>query len=145
MYIHYFAIEGTYGLIAESGSQRLLEVIESLASVVIAREQMQPTFNYSPSKITVDRSDEFRKAALRDYGYTKDQVSGRDPLLPCLILDRPVPKQSLVVGHIFKHEWAPGSQAFMGINIDDTRNALPLFKPLEDAFDRLQLCIAVEE
>ena len=31
-----------------------------------------------------------------------------------------------------------------GIDIDDLGNGLPLFKPLEDAFDSLKLCITVE-
>lgn len=31
-----------------------------------------------------------------------------------------------------------------GIGIDDPVNGLPLFKPLEDAFDSLKLCITVE-
>jgi len=65
--------------------------------------------------------------------------------LPCLILDCDIPRDSLVVGHIFKHEWAAVSQRIMNFDINDTRNGLPVFKPIEDAFDTLRLCIIVEE
>ena len=101
--------------------------------------------SYTSGKVTQQRDPSFRHDVLRSYGYTRAQCNNNAVKLPCLILDCDIPRDSLVVGHIFKHEWAAVSQRIMNFDINDTRNGLPVFKPIEDAFDTLRLCIIVEE
>ena len=101
--------------------------------------------SYTSGKVTQQRDPSFRRDVLRSYGYTYAQCNNTTGKLPCLILNCDIPRDSLVVGHIFKHEWAAVSERIMNFEINDTRNGLPVFKPIEDAFDTLRLCIIVEE
>ena len=55
------------------------------------------------------------------------QVNGRSKTVYCLALDRPVPAKSLVVGHIFKHEWANFAEEVLGIDVDVGVLAFSLF------------------
>lgn len=132
---------------AEARERRLdalADIMTNMAHLYVARELVQPAFSYSSSKITQVRDPGFRSASLAAYGYTRAQCEGHTRTLPCLILDHPVPARTLAVGHIFKHEWAAAAPQVMGFTINDTRNALPIFKPLEYHFDTLSLAIVVE-
>ena len=112
---------------------------------MMIKESIHPALSYSSGKITTSRDPSFRRSALEAYGYDHAVCDNNCVTAHCLILDHPVPISSLVVGHIFKHEWANAAVAMMDLEIDDTRNSLPLFKPLEDAFDRMDLCIICEK
>jgi hypothetical protein len=71
--------------------------------------------------MTVQRSPTFRLEVLTAYGYSPAECNGHSPTIYCLVLNKLVPKESLVVGHIFKHKWARVAQQVLGMDIDDTR------------------------
>lgn len=59
-------------------------------------------------------------------------------MLSGLVLPRPV----VIAAHIFKHAWAEFVERWMGFSdIDDVRNGMLLFKPIEHAFDHGKLCL----
>ena len=112
--------------------------IKVVAESVAIRDTLQPILNYGSSKITQNRDPRFRGAVLKVYGYPSLR---RTKALRCLLLDHLVPKHSLIAAHLFKFQWAPVSNKLLGVDINDPRNGLPMFKPLEDAFDTLRLAI----
>lgn len=131
---------------SEAKLERLANIVEKLLFVQQVEAAVgRDALSYTSGKITQQRDPSFRRDVLQSYGYTPAQCDSSAARLPCLILDRDVPSESLVVGHIFKHEWAAISQRMMNFDINDARNGLPIFKPIEDAFDTLRLCIIVEE
>ena len=107
------------------------------------RDSLQPVLQYGSSKITLRGHSTFRRKVMKAFGYSENEVSGSENPY-CLILNRKVPKESLVAGHLFKHEWKPVCQQVVGIDIDDARNGIPMIKPLEVAFDTLQMVILCE-
>lgn len=53
----------------------------------------------------------------------------------CLLTDAKLPNETVIAGHLFKHQWKEYTH-LIGINdIDCTQNGLPLWKPIEWAFD----------
>jgi hypothetical protein len=119
------------------------ENVKDVAYSMQIRDSLQPVLQYGSSKITRIGHSFFRKKVMKAYGYSENEVSGSENPY-CLILNRKVPKESLVAGHLFKHEWKPVCQQVVGIDIDDARNGIPIFKPLEVAFDTLQMVILCE-
>jgi len=115
--------------------------VEEVAFSTSIRDALQPVLTYGSSKITKQRDRDFHRRVLIAYGYSENEVMGRSKAAHCLILNLRVPKQALIAGHIFKHEWADVSQSLLGIDINNPRNGLPLFKPLEEAFDTLRMVI----
>jgi hypothetical protein len=95
----------------------LTKVVQLLCQLVVTREALNPTLAYSIGKITTVRDPEFRKRVLKAYGYSERQWKGLAKTMPCLVLGLHVPRSSLVVGHLFKHEWAPvaGSTLVRGV------------------------------
>lgn len=53
----------------------------------------------------------------------------------CLLTNALLPKQTVIGAHLFKHEWKERIHVIGIEDIDDTRNGLPLWKPVEWAFD----------
>ena len=100
--------------------------------------------SYSTGKVTVKRDPKFVKAVYLAYGYSKNQLKNNKKLW-CPVLGATVPKGAMAVGHIFKHEFHRSVRAVMGFaDIDDLRNGMPMFKPIEVAFDSRKLCILYE-
>ena len=61
--------------------------------------------------------------------------------LRCQLLGLGLPACLVTAGHIFKYEWLDLVLDWMGFpDIDDVRNGLLLFKPVEYAADHSQLC-----
>ena len=131
------------GMVKEQVDSMATSVKEVAFSIGI-RDILQPVLTYGRSKITKQHDPDFHRNVLTAYGYSKEEISGRSETVHCLILNLPVPESTLIAGHIFKHEWAYVSQIVLGVDIDDPRNGLPLFKPLQDAFDTLRLVILCE-
>ena len=61
--------------------------------------------------------------------------------LRCQLLGIGLPTCLVTAGHIFKHKWGKLVMPWMGFSdIDNVRNGLLLFKPVEHALDHSQLC-----
>lgn len=53
----------------------------------------------------------------------------------CLLIDAKLPAFTVVGAHLFKHEWSEYAQLLGMKDIDELGNGLPLWKPVEWAFD----------
>lgn len=63
-------------------------------------------------------------------------------LARCMVLGLELSKSNVTGAHIFKYEWREFSSEIMGFDdIDDVRNGLLLYKPLEWAFDTSRMVI----
>jgi hypothetical protein len=57
-----------------------------------------------------------------------------------------LPRKCVIASHLFKKKWANEAKRLLQIeNINDVRNGLLLWKPLEHAFDRGQFFFTYEE
>jgi HNH endonuclease len=78
------------------------------------------------------------KTALFDqyHRITGQKLDKVYPMTRCMLLDRALPICLVTAGHIFKHAWRDLVMQWMGFaDIDDVRNGMLLFKPLEYYFD----------
>ena len=63
----------------------------------------------------------------------------------CLLTNDLLPSQTVIAVHLFKWGWH-GRILVLGLtDVNDVRNDLPLWKPLEWAFDTSRLCIIYNE
>ena len=58
----------------------------------------------------------------------------------CLLTNDKLPSSTVIASHLFKWEWAECVHLLGFEDVNDTRNGLPLWKPLEWAFDSSRLC-----
>ena len=58
----------------------------------------------------------------------------------CLLTNAKLPSSTVIALHLFKWEWAEHTYILGFSEINDTRNGIPLWKPLEWAFDTPRLC-----
>jgi len=91
------------------------------------------------SKSTQAENDEFRALVLYFYGMSQNNVPPLPVNVSCHLLNVALPLNLVAVAHIFpkrfRHNyWVPIA------DIDDVQNTLVLFRPIERAFDRGQLC-----
>jgi len=115
----------------EHADPRLLELQESLLHHVLLD---------APTS-TSARSNDF-KAKLR-VRYDCNRENGK---LRCMLLDTALPSELVIASHLFRRKNAFLSEKLMGISdIDDVRNGLLLFKPLEHAFDHFQISFIYDQ
>ena len=96
---------------------------ESISAASQGRKNMQNAFR-SSLKESYDQPDD---------GLIFDMATGRR-----------LPYTVVVAAHIFQHKWRDRlPQLTLLDNIDDMRNGLLLYKPVEKAFDAAKLCIEV--
>lgn len=62
----------------------------------------------------------------------------------CLLTDFLLPSATVIGAHLFKWEWSEYVHELGFDSINDVRNGLPLWKPLEWAFDTSRLCFIFE-
>lgn len=78
-------------------------------------------------------------------GYYLGKKAVKKQTIKCMLLDVELDKSVVIGSHIFKHEW----EKFKGIcgldNINDHRNCMLLFQPIEKAFDSSQLCFILDK
>ncbi|KAL7680627.1 putative HNH nuclease [Plasmopara halstedii] len=66
--------------------------------------------------------------------------------LRCMLLDTALPSELVIASHLFRRKNEFLSKKLMGISdIDDVRNGLLLFKPLEHAFDHFQISFIYDQ
>jgi hypothetical protein len=95
------------------------------------------TFRYSASNLGSARSTKFKEALLT--------ADGRNPTTErarCYLLDMELPRHLVIGAHLFKREWSDVAKMLLDIDsVDDARNGLLLYKPLEWAFDTGRLMV----
>ena len=97
-------------------------------------------FDWTEDHCTRQRSADFVKNVLDFYNALDNCRPGERW---CLVLGQKL--YNVSVSHLFKHEWHD-SIALVGLdNIDDVRNGLPMFEPIEWAFDTSRLCFYIPE
>ncbi|TMW67258.1 hypothetical protein Poli38472_012374 [Pythium oligandrum] len=109
----------------QSADPQLIELQESL---------LQHILMDAPTSTSV-RSNHFKKKLCATYNC--DMGSGQ---LRCMLLDTALPSELVIASHLFRRKNEFISEKFMGFSdIDDVRNGLLLFKPLEHALDHFQI------
>jgi hypothetical protein len=97
-------------------------------------------FDWTEDHCTRQRSADFVNKVLRFYNALDNCRRGERW---CLVLGQKL--YNVSVSHLFKHDWHE-SIALVGLdNIDDVRNGLPMFKPIEWAFNTSRLCFYIPE
>ncbi|DBA75364.1 TPA: hypothetical protein ACH3X1_010631 [Trebouxia sp. C0004] len=73
------------------------------------------------------------------YGKT---VQGK---LVCMLTSEALPSKTVIAAHLYKSSWAVFVELALGFSdIDDVRNGLLLWQPIEHAFDTAQLCFTYD-
>lgn len=115
-----------------------MEKLDQLMQLVQLNSSMQlDRFMYTEGKVTRKTdldADRFSKKVKRAYG-----ASAGDQCW-CLLTDDKLPRSTVIGAHLFKWEWAEDVYLLGVQDINDTRNGLPLWKPLEWAYDTSRLC-----
>ncbi|GMF21545.1 unnamed protein product [Phytophthora lilii] len=102
---------------------------------------LQHTLVDSPTS-TSAQSYDFKASLIRTYqcdmGTYQDDMENR--MLRCMLLNTALPSGLVIASHLFRRKNEYISRKLMGFdNIDDVKNGLLLFKPLEHAFDHFQI------
>ncbi|KAK1945316.1 hypothetical protein P3T76_003849 [Phytophthora citrophthora] len=98
-----------------------------------------------PSKLP-KRTPKMKKGLVEVYQRSCEQISGNgEPMLLCMVMDIALPSCVVIASHIFQRHSHHGV-AIVGLNdIDDVRNGLLLFKPIEGAMDDLDIAFVRSE
>jgi HNH endonuclease len=84
------------------------------------------------------RKQDFKEELCEQYD-CKRNING-NTWVRCLLLDIPFPQGMVTAAHLFRRSNEYIASMLMHIdNIDDPRNGMLLFKPLEEAFNHLQI------
>ena len=110
----------------------LREAVQELRAVLpLAACLFDRTFRFSESRRHSERSSNFKRSLLARDSHAATCASAR-----CFLLGVELPRKVVIGAHLFKHEWADLAKPLLDIDsIDDARNGLLLYKPLEWAFD----------
>ena len=115
-----------------SSTTSCAELAEDMKKLLILTEMNNKlhtdSFLYTEGKIS-QRSGHFGEKVKKVY---KAQAG---PNCWCLLTNDVLPKQTVIGAHLFKHEWKERTDIIGIDDIDDTRNGLPLWRPIEWAFD----------
>ena len=105
----------------------------------LSKALFQRTFRYSDSNLGSARSTDFKTNLLKADSRDADATRAR-----CYALNE-LPRHLVVAAHVFKHEWSTLAKACLDIDdVDDIRNGLLLYRPLEWAFDTGRLMFVAE-
>lgn len=119
------------------------EVISRLDSLSLSIAPMVADFVrryfYTNDKATkADKRDPLFKNKLIEYYYKKHWAVSS---VKCMLTETELPTQSVIAGHLFKLCWANDCKDRLGFDdINNPRNGLLWFKPLEYAFDNSHIC-----
>ena len=84
----------------------------------------------APTTVTI-RDERFKPKLIRFY-----ECNAGQGMLRCMLLDIAMPSNVVIAAHLFRRANEDLSALMVGIeDIDDVRNGLLLFKPIEKAFD----------
>ena len=63
----------------------------------------------------------------------------------CLLTNAALPSSTVIGSHLFNWEWSEYVHLLKFEDINDVKNGLPLWKPLERAFDTSRLCFTFDK
>ncbi|KAG2766561.1 hypothetical protein Pcac1_g22129 [Phytophthora cactorum] len=112
---------------------------------VIATTLFQHTFLNVPST-TASRTQKLKKQLVKEYECDCGRNQIGDSMLLCMVMNIGLPSSVVIASHIFRREHDRLKDYFVQIaDIDDVRNGLLLFKPIESAFDDLDIAFLVDK
>ena len=97
---------------------------------------------YTEGKVT-HRNDPLVQFFSRDVKTEYGALQGSDCW--CLLTNDVLPSSTVIGSHLFKWEWSEYVHLLGFEDINDVRNGLPLWKPLEWAFDTSRLCFTFDK
>ena len=116
----------------------ITEKLDNIMRLLQLNNDMQmDRFMYTEGKITRKHDPEaklFSKKVKNAYGALEHGQCW------CLLTNALLPSSTVIAFHLFKWEWAECVYLLGFEDINDTRNGLPSWKPLEWAFDSSRLC-----
>ncbi|ETO85918.1 hypothetical protein F444_00499 [Phytophthora nicotianae P1976] len=112
---------------------------------VIAATLFQHTFSNVPST-TASKTQKLKKQLVKKYKCDCGRNKNDDAMLLCMVINVALPSTVVIASHIFRREHDDLKEHFVQIaDIDDVRNGLLLFKPIESAFDDLDISFLVDK
>lgn len=120
---------------AQELERQARELEQARVTLPLLGALLQRSVRYSDSKRRSKVSSTLKKklTALEGKGVPRDQ-------LRCMLLDVLLPYSSVIAAHLLKREWDDLSRQLADVDdVDDVRNGLLLYKPLEWAFDTSRL------
>lgn len=113
----------------------LQHMVGSLRDLKLAK------FRYSASIASRGSNSDFKKKLAQAYSPVGHPTSTLMDAATGVYM----PSQIVIGSHLFKHAWLSEIQAEVDVqDIDDTKNGLLMWKPVELAFDDSRLCIEVD-
>ncbi|RAW39182.1 hypothetical protein PC110_g4582 [Phytophthora cactorum] len=112
---------------------------------VIAATLFQHIFLNVPST-TASRTQKLKKQLVKKYKCDCGINQNGDSMLLCMVMNVALPSSVVIASHIFRREHDHLKGHFVQIaDIDDVSNGLLLFKPIESAFDDLDISFLVDK
>ena len=110
-------------------SQELLRALDEIKSLLQVHSVLQlDKFMYTEGKVT-RRNDPLVQLFSRDVKTEYGALQGSDCW--CLLTNDVLPSSTVIGSHLFKWEWSEYVHLLGFEDINDVRNGLPLWKPLE--------------
>ena len=129
-----------------SMSEQLTSTREQLTSMssaisVITTFQLEDFQISAGEETTRSQQKRFRTKLIRAYGAKLSD----EKKLRCMLLNTPLPSNDVIAVHLFRWRWKDKCHRLSFDDIDDTRNGLLLYKPIEWAFDAGRICFWKDE
>ena len=125
-----------------SHDELLLALVEIKSLLQVHSVLQLDRFMYTEGKVT-RRNDPLVQFFSRDVKAEYGALQGRDCW--CLLTNDILPSSTVIGSHLFKWEWSEYVHLLGFGDINDVRNGLPLWKPIEWAFDTSRLCFTFDK
>jgi hypothetical protein len=106
-------------------------------------DSLRELLNFEDASLASQGREESQPAFKRSLKEVYDQL--QDGMLFDMATGMRLPHATVIAAHIYQHKWRNQLKRFTTLtNIDDVRNGLLLYKPVEWAFDRAKMCVEVK-
>ncbi|KAA6426318.1 MAG: hypothetical protein FRX49_03429 [Trebouxia sp. A1-2] len=129
-------------LLSGTSDEVLLALVEIKSLLQVHSALQLDRFMYTEGKVTRKTDPEaqlFSRSIKAQYGALQGSKCW------CLLTNAVLPSSTVIGSHLFKWEWSEYSHLLGFENINDVKNGLPLWKPLEWAFDTSRLCFTFDK
>ena len=140
---HSLSIAHTVTLCYAGTSNEVLLALVEIKSLLQVHSVLQlDRFTYTEGKVT-RKNDPlahlFSRSVKAEYGALQGNKCW------CLLTNAILPSSTVIGSHLFKWEWAEYVHLLGFEEINDVKNGLPLWKPIEWAFDTSRLCFTFDK
>lgn len=139
-----FSIANCNTLCYAGASNEVLLALNEIKSLLQVHSALQlDRFMYTEGKVTrkTDLGAQlFSRSVKSDYG----ALEGTSKCW-CLLTNAVLPSSTVIGSHLFKLEWSEYVHLLGFDNINDVKNGLPLWKPIQWAFDTSRLCFTFDK